>query len=151
MSGVENWPHRAVRIDYLKYDIILFSEGKSMVVYDIKKESHVFGLMIMDCYSYLIKTTKEFSIARQLLRSGTSIGANIREAQDGESKKDFLHKMNISLKEAKETQYRLWLLHDSWWIAEYIGAKELKKKANELSRMLTKIVRTTKQNLWINR
>jgi len=78
-----------------------------MANYDVKKESHVFGLMIMDCYSYLIKMTKEFSIARQLLRSGTSVGANIREAQDGESKKDFLHKMNISLKEAKETQYRL--------------------------------------------
>jgi four helix bundle protein len=78
-----------------------------MASYDIKKESYLFGLLIMDCYAYLVKSMKEFSIARQLLRSGTSIGANIREAQDGQSKKDFLHKMNISLKEAKETQYRL--------------------------------------------
>jgi four helix bundle protein len=59
--------------------------------------------------------------------------------------------MNISLKEAKETQYRLWLLLESWWIKEYTKIKELVNKSRELSRILTKIVRTTKQGLWINK
>lgn len=66
-----------------------------------------FSLMIID-YAEILETNKKYVLAKQLLRSGTSIGANVREAQRAESKADFKHKMNIALKEAEESEY--WLL-----------------------------------------
>lgn len=86
-------------------------------------------------------------MARQLLKSGTSIGANIKNAQDGQSKKDFLSKMNIALKEAKETVYRVTLLSKSWHLGWYLKHKEIIQQANEIVWVLIKIVRTTKENL----
>ncbi|MEI8091113.1 MAG: four helix bundle protein [bacterium] len=79
----------------------------------MQETSESFALLVIECYSYVIKYHKEFVVARQLLKSGTSIGANIKNAQDGQSKKDFLSKMNIALKEAKETVYRVTLLSKS--------------------------------------
>ena len=72
------------------------------------------------------------------------------EAQDAQSKKDFLSKMNIALKESKETQYRLLLINESWYLEKFDEYKILNNKLNEIVWVLTKIVITTKNNLWIN-
>ena len=90
------------------------------------------------------KKTHDFEIANQIIRSGTSIGANIREAQAAQSKKDFVHKLSISLKEARETRFWLELLVKSEMMdqPEY---KVLDGKALELKRMLTSSIKTTKE------
>ncbi|MDU4660365.1 MAG: four helix bundle protein, partial [Clostridium butyricum] len=79
----------------------------------IKDKSFNFALEIIDIYKYLTITKKEFILSKQLLRSGTSIGANIKEALKGQSRKDFLSKMSIALKEAEETEYWIQLLIQS--------------------------------------
>lgn len=84
-------------------------------------------------------------MSKQLLRSGIAIGPLIREAEQGESKKEFIHKLAIALKEANETEYWLELLHQS----EYIGDqefKELRSLAGELNRLLISIIKSTKRN-----
>lgn len=73
----------------------------------IEKKSFEFALRIIEIYKQM-KGQREYVLSKQLLRSGTSIGANVREATSAESKKDFIHKMSIASKEAKETEY--WLL-----------------------------------------
>ena len=115
--------------------------------YKIRDESYRFAIMIIKCCVYVAKETREYVLTRQLLKSGTSIWANIREAQDAQSKKDFLHKMNISLKEAKETQYWIFLLKDSWYMKDYTDEKPLINKANEMVGILTRIIKTTKISL----
>ena len=70
----------------------------------IKEKSFEFALLIIE-YSELLDDNRKYTVAKQLLRSGTSIGANIREAQSSESTKDFIHKMKISVKEAEETEF----------------------------------------------
>ena len=86
-------------------------------------------------------------MSKQLLRNGTSIGANIREAQFGSSKKDFLHKMRIALKEANETEYWLALLKESNICTDYKEYDTLYNKAKEILGTLVKIVKTTTKNL----
>ena len=89
---------------------------------------------------------KEFVLSKQILRSGTSIGANINEAQQGQSKKDFLMKMNISLKECTETKYWIELLGAT----EYINLEQKDSIMNdciEIEKMLTSIVKTTSDSL----
>jgi four helix bundle protein len=70
----------------------------------VKNKSFDFALRIVKLYQYLAETKKEFILSKQLLRSGTSIGANIRESEQSQSKADFIHKLSISLKEANETE-----------------------------------------------
>ena len=82
----------------------------------VKNKSYAFALRVIKAYKYLGSEQREFVLSKQLLRSGTSIGALIREAEHAESKADFIHKMNIALKEANETEYWLMLLHDSEYI-----------------------------------
>lgn len=89
---------------------------------------------------------KEFVLSRQVLRSGTSVGALIREAEFAQSKSDFIHKMSISLKEANETDYWLNLLFDTDNMAE-INFEQLSKQCNELIAMLVSTIKTTKANL----
>ena len=84
----------------------------------IVKKSYSFALEIITIYKYLVSEKKEFVLSKQLLRSGTSVGANIHEAIASESKKDFIHKLGISVKEARETSYWLNLLKDSNYISE---------------------------------
>ncbi len=94
---------------------------------------------------YLEKEQQEFVLSRQLLRSGTAIGALVREAEHAESKKDFIHKMSISLKEANETRYWLDLLRES----DLIGNLDLTKVDDEvlqIIRLLVSIVKSSKQN-----
>lgn len=97
-------------------------------------------------YKYLSKDQSEYTLSKQVLRSGTSIGANIKEAVQASSSRDFLMKMNIALKEASETDYWLELLKST----DYLDAKTSESMINdckELIRMLSSIVKTTKENL----
>ncbi|MCF8465390.1 MAG: four helix bundle protein [Flavobacteriales bacterium] len=109
----------------------------------ILKKSFEFALSIIDFTEGLFEN-KKFVIGQQLLKSGTSVGANIREAQNAESKADFVHKMKIALKEADETDYWLLLCNAS---SHYPDTTELLKDLKIILRILNKIVATAKQNL----
>ena len=109
----------------------------------IVDKSKKIALRIIHLYKELTDEQKEFVLSKQILRSGTSIGANVRESQRGESKADFIHKLSISLKEADETLYWLELLHD----AEYISNEEfdsLFADCKELVRILTAILKSSR-------
>lgn len=111
----------------------------------LKDKSFQFALRIVKLYKFFIKDKKEFVLSKQLLRSGTSIGANIREAQNAQSKADFIHKLSISQKECDETMYWLELLFQS----EYLTEKEFKSiypESQELLKMLKSAIITTKKN-----
>lgn len=112
----------------------------------IKVKSFNFALRIVKMYQYLCEQKKEFVLSKQILRSGTSIGANIREAEQGQSKADFIHKLSISLKEANETDYWLELLFRSNYIddSDYIS---MKADVDELLKLLVSIIKTSKMNL----
>ena len=111
----------------------------------IQEKSYIFAIRIVRLYKYLIKQQKEFVLAKQILRSGTSIGANIEEAIGGQSKKDFLSKLSIAYKEARETNYWLRILKDSG----YLKLKEFESiffDLEEIQKLLTTIIKTTKNN-----
>jgi four helix bundle protein len=110
----------------------------------ILEKSFEFALDIIEIYKCLAKEQKEFILSKQLLRSGTSIGANIHESLSAESRIDFVHKLNISLKEARETEYWLRLLYESQYIEIYIYTSAT-NKLKEIIRLLKSIVLTTKQ------
>lgn len=112
----------------------------------IVDKSYKFSIRIINLYKYLNENKKIYAIANQILRSGTSIGALIKEAAHAQSKADFLNKMNVALKEANETHYWLSLLHDT----DYIKDKEfssINKDCEELLKLLISIVKTTKEHL----
>ncbi len=110
-------------------------------------KSYQFALMIIELYKYLINDKKEYVLSKQLLRSGTSIGANIQEAQAAFSRKDFIVKMSISSKEARETKYWLYLLADSGYITKTKPKIEkLFKEIESIISILTKIVKTGQSN-----
>lgn len=108
----------------------------------IHNKSYKFALRIIKVYQYL-KSKQEYDLGRQLLRSGTSIGANIEEAIGGQSEKDFFAKMNISHKESRETHYWLRLLKDSDILEEKLSLSLL-KDCEELLKLSTKIITTIK-------
>ena len=85
----------------------------------IQKKSYVFAVRIIKLYKYLVENFKEYELSKQILRCGTSVGSNVEEAEGGQSDKDFISKMSIAYKEAKETKYRLRLLKDT----DYINKK----------------------------
>ena len=111
----------------------------------IKGKSYHFSLEIVKTYKYLNFQQKEYVLARQLLRSGTSIGANIEEALGGQSKKDFISKMSIAYKEARETNYWIRLLKDSS-ILEENKSNVLLLNCDELIRIISSILITAKNN-----
>jgi four helix bundle protein len=80
----------------------------------IKSKSFVFALRIVELYQYLTDVKKEFVLSKQLLRSGTAIGAMVREAEHAESKADFIHKLSIGLKESNETEYLVRVASTTW-------------------------------------
>lgn len=110
----------------------------------IREKSFQFALDIIVLYKEMLKEN-EYVMSKQLLRSGTSIGANIEEAQSGQSKKDFLSKMSIALKEAREAKYWILLLEKSQLVkkdySKYLTGIE------ELIKLLSSIVKSTKDNL----
>ncbi len=117
-----------------------------MVESPIKKKSVDFALRIIKLYKYVTNSKNEYVLSKQLLRSGTSIGANISEAEYAQSKADYIAKMSISLKETNETVYWLELLYKSDYLneAEYTSINE---NAVELLKMLTSIVKNSKTNI----
>lgn len=109
----------------------------------VGKKSFEFAVNIVKFYKIFITDKKEYVLSKQLLRSGTSIGANVREALNAQSKMDFIHKLSISQKECDETIYWLELLYET----EYITKEEfenLKNKASELLKIIRSIIITTK-------
>lgn len=112
----------------------------------VVKKSFQFAVRIIRCYQHLCQSKKEFVLSKQLLRSGTSIGANIREAQEAQSKKDFLSKMGIALKEASETCYWLELLIATDYLTPD-EAESLYADSIELRKMLSSIVKSTKEKI----
>ena len=112
----------------------------------INEKSFAFAIRIVKLYKYLTKEKREFVISKQILRSGTSIGANIREAVAGQTKPMFAAKFNIALSEANETEYWIDLLNAT----EYLSNKEiqtLKEECVELIKLLTSIIKKTRENL----
>lgn len=110
----------------------------------IKEKSFEFALDIIELYRKLIQNN-EFILSKQLLRSATSIWANVEEASAGQTKKDFHTKMAIASKEARETRYRLRLLDKSSFVD--VSLKRYLDKIEEIIKMLTKIVKTTSENI----
>lgn len=109
----------------------------------IQKKSFQFSIEIINLYKQLVRE-KEFVLSKQLLRSGTSIGANASEANFGQSAKDFIHKLHISRKEASESLYWLNLLQATDYISNETH-KKLSNDCSELLRILTSIIMTMEQ------
>ena len=112
----------------------------------ITEKTYHFALRIVKAYKYLREEQNEYVLSKQMLRSGTSIGANCKEAIYAQSTLDFINKLSIALKEASETEYWLDLLHDS----QYIDDKSYESIHNEnieIIKLLTSIIKTTKSTL----
>ncbi len=111
----------------------------------IKDKSFAFALRVVKCYKYLRSDHNEFVLSKQFLRSGTAVGALVMEAEQAESKADFVHKLAIALKEAKETEYWLALLNQSDYI-EKEAYESINKDCLELVKLLVAIIKTTRNN-----
>ena len=111
----------------------------------ILDKSKAFALRVIKAYKYLIEK-KEYVLSKQMLRSGTSIGANVKEAVRAQTTPDFVAKMSIALKEASETEYWIELLVESEYLTEEAG-DSLKNDCVELIKILTAIINSTKTNL----
>jgi four helix bundle protein len=108
-------------------------------------KSFQFSLNILQLYKHLIKK-KEFVISRQILRCSTSIGANIEEASAASSRKDFIAKMMIASREAREAKYWLRLLQEDDFLPDY-NLKDLIDEIDQIINILTKIVKTTQETM----
>jgi four helix bundle protein len=112
----------------------------------VKDKSFAFAIRVVKLYQYLQGDKREFVLSKQLLRSGTSVGANIREGEHSESKADFIHKLAIAQKEVNEVLYWLELLHAT----DYLTQSEFESiftDATEILKLLTSILKKTKSNL----
>lgn len=98
----------------------------------IQQKSYVFALRVVRLYQYLVKERKEFMLCKQLLRSGTSIGANVEEAIGAQSEKDFFAKMTIAYKEARETRYWIRILRDT----DYLNENESESMITDVEEIL---------------
>ena len=110
----------------------------------VEQKSFQFAIRIVNLYRHLRVSKKEFVLSKQLLRSGTSIGANIAEAQQAQSRADFVSKMNIALKETAETDYWMRLLHAT----EYLSDQEFQSMivdCREIGKMLTAIIKSARK------
>lgn len=112
----------------------------------VKLKSKRFAIRIVKLYKYLCEEKKEYVMSKQLLRSGTSIGANIAESECAVSKKDFLNKLHVAFKECSETIYWLDLLYDTDYLLsnEYIS---IRSDGDELKKILSSITKTTREAL----
>ncbi|NES03105.1 MAG: four helix bundle protein [Okeania sp. SIO2F4] len=111
----------------------------------VKEKSFAFALRIVKLSKYLSQEKQEYVLSKQLVRSGTAIGALVREAEHAESPADFVHKMAIALKEANETLYWLELLHHADYI-DVRGFNSINQDCIELLKLLTTIVKSSKSN-----
>ena len=127
-------------MSYLRFALLFGSMGNI-----IKDKSCKFARNTVEMYKVLTEERKEFIMSKQLLRSGTSIGANVREAQNAESRADFIHKLGISQKEADETLYWLELLRETGYIEEK-EFDSMYTRGNELLKIIRTIILNTKKN-----
>lgn len=111
----------------------------------IKDKSYKFAVRIVRLCKYLMDEKREFILSKQLLRSGTSIGANVKEALHGESRADFIHKLSIALKEASETEYWLELLRETDYL-DQPQFESINQDCQEILKLLISIIKSTKQN-----
>ena len=112
----------------------------------VKNKSFVFAVRVVKLYQYLCEQKKEFVLSKQLLRSGTSVGAMVREAEHAETKNDFKHKMGIAQKEINETIYWIELLKET----DYLTTEQfesIKTDALEIIKLITAILKSTKANI----
>ncbi|WP_337085587.1 four helix bundle protein [Elizabethkingia anophelis] len=112
----------------------------------IKQKSFDFAVRVIKLYQYLSNDKKEFILSKQILRSGTSVGAMIRESEHAQSKSDFIHKLSIAQKEINETIY--WL--ELFQATDYISAQEfesINEDAVEIIKLITSIIKTTKNSI----
>ena len=116
----------------------------------IYEKSFRFSLRIVKLYQYLQKSKRETVMSKQLLRCGTSIGANVAEAQHAQSRADFCSKLNIALKETTETKYWLRLLRATDYLTER-EAESMLRDCTELEKLLTAIIKTMKQRKTVRR
>jgi four helix bundle protein len=110
----------------------------------LKDKSYVFAIRVVKLSQFLQAEKKEYVLSKQVLRSGTAVGALIREAEFGQSKADFVHKMSISLKEANETEYWICLLKDTHYIDQNLF-ESMQSDCKELIAMLVSSIKTAKQ------
>ena len=108
----------------------------------IFNKSKAFAIRIINLNKYLSSDKNEYVLSKQLLRSGTSIGANVREASVAQSKKDFIAKMNIALKEAAESEYWLELLYETNYLSES-EFESISSDCSEINKLLISIVKTS--------
>ena len=111
----------------------------------IKNKSFAFALRIVKAYQYLTEQKKEYVLSKQILRSGTSVGAMVRESEHAQSKADFIHKLSIAQKEINETLY--WL--ELFQATNYLSSQEfesINENAVEIIKLITSIIKTTKNN-----
>jgi four helix bundle protein len=109
----------------------------------IQEKSYKFAIRIVKLYQYLVNEKKEYVLSRQVLKSGTSIGANIEEALGGQSKNDFISKISISYKEARETHYWIRILRDTDYLTETM-ADSIISDINEILKIITSIQKSSK-------
>jgi len=112
----------------------------------LKTKTYLLAIEIVELYKYLSQVKYEFVMSKQLLRSGTNPGAMLREAQNSESKRDFVHKLKIAQKELGETQYWLELLNKTGFL-DNTKIKLAESLSNEIMKMLRSAVMTAKRNL----
>jgi len=112
----------------------------------LRDKSYSFALRIVKLHKHLISQHKEYTLSKQILRSGTSVGALVREAQYAQSVKDFINKLSIALKEANETEYWILLLKDSEFITKKMY-ENIQPDINELKKILTASINTAKKKL----
>jgi four helix bundle protein len=110
----------------------------------VRDKSYQFALRVVSLYRVLIEQKKEFVLSKQMVRAGTSIGANVEEATAGQSRADFLSKMSIASKEARECHYWLRLLRDAGYVTEQ-EAQPILEEVSSLVRILTSIVKSTRE------
>jgi len=112
----------------------------------VKEKSFAFAVRMVNLFKFLSTEKREFVLSKQVLRSGTAIGALVREAEQAESKRDFVHKMAIALKEANETEYWLELLHETKYIAP-TAFESIHADTVELLKLLTSIITSAKKRV----
>lgn len=112
----------------------------------VKTKSFELAVNGVNFYKYIVSEKKEYVMSKQFLRSITSVGANVREAINGQSKADFIHKLAIAQKECDETMYWLELLKETEYISEN-EFKNLHNQSNEVLKIIRSIIITTKKNL----
>jgi four helix bundle protein len=109
----------------------------------LQTKSYAFAIRIINLYRFLVEHKKEFVLSKQMLRSGTSIGANVEEGLGGQSERDFYAKLNIAYKEARETHYWIRLLKDTYYLTES-EATSILNDCDELLKIIGSIIRTIK-------